>query len=766
MQNNAFLVVSGKVLESAFPLDSLSELREGIERELGKRNLTLSRELATLCPERYITAPFFLRAGFETLATNDEDAQALATAAKIVFGPKPPDALVLCLQNEEQAPLLKTFEGRTRRILLRFVAPENDQGTSSELEREIEEIIEAKDALASAGLTWEDCKPWTVWNEQFERALGRFSVESVARTKSNAVNARAKTDRYEKFRKNATAWNAKLEDVLCKNWRQFPASGAIKVLEVDFPGIKDFYINNRNEFIKLLEKNISLIIDSKGNFKFQYDVGEEQGADDASSPDSESNIDETRPDDENAEEESAAKNNEFETLAKKADLMRSLCLWCAERMVLIEQMNIHREKIKKCDQHFFDELKKMNLNAWQTSSDYALKPEGYVAMGKCYEALRNAFILLTNVADGDENFNQSIHAIIARRAAKAICLVKTALVFYNVPPKWDQVQYSAYEIMVDYAKNVAKINIPYLKMSATLPINSNEEILREERLLVQELDALRQALGSWRELAYYVERISEKKETATADDESNDALEDWNNVVKIVTRLRLEHCVAYSSAVFRESLQPIFERVPEDIDATPEFGRVVQEIEIAKAREREREALLLSETSWTEDSTQRYSSALAVVRKRYAGHKIVFIGGARRRFVRDKIEEQFNVDLVWCETAGKESFETLTEYWRDESFQLFLICVPWCGRKQANEYEAFARELGKDVVRIKNGTDPGKIANEICESLKFDDDSSADDAREESQTRQTPWKKLLKPFAGWFDDSNEVKTNPNADDTL
>ncbi len=769
MQNHAILVVSGKILETFFPLDSLEELIEGIERELSNNDIILSRSVATLCPERHITAPYFLQAGFEAQPAVDEDRRALALAASLVFGPTPPDALILCLWDEEQADFLKSFEGKTHRILLRFADPKNDPGLSPEVESAVEEILEAKDALANAGLTWEDCKPWRAWKKQFETFMGwtddsddgsqeycdalpdygatrgNDDLQSYSAAQddevpqacdapqsddesSNAADELARTCEYEHFKENSEQWNAALEKVLREIGLKCSAFKATETLDKDFRGLNNFYVQNRKEFAKLLSQNIRLIRDDDGVYYLCHAEHPELHPVDATGAISSLNIGGSASDDEEGKEEifeKPPKVDTFETVVKNADFMRRLCAWQIERKELAKCSMINEDVIREREQNFREELAALDFYAWPYNSAYILQAEEYEAMSKYYEALQNAFKLMQYVSANPKKFSGRLLYDIAKHAGEAQCLVKSALIAYKIDVKrHGKVQRVAQRLLVDYAKNELRTPIPNLAITDEIPLESYEHIRQNEQKLCERLKTARESQKLWRELKYHAGQILAllgENDSVTTDRTS--ALGHWNKVAGTVTDLCQKYGVKYSSAELREALLPVLKFLPEEFDSTVEFGCVVQEIdEYEEAAEKDYDDLFeFSEP----DLEPQDPPQVVAVRERYAGHKVVFIGGTPKDHIREKIENQFKVKVIWSETDHGESLDRLSPYLRDDDVKLFLIYIPWCSHKHSEEFAALAKGSAKDFVRVTKGTNPVKIAHAICNQIRFTADSDA-----------------------------------------
>ena len=93
---------------------------------------------------------------------------------------------------------------------------------------------------------------------------------------------------------------------------------------------------------------------------------------------------------------------------------------------------------------------------------------------------------------------------------------------------------------------------------------------------------------------------------------------------------------------------------------------------------------------------------------------MVFIGGEPKEHIIRRIEDRFNVKLIWNSTNHSDSLNRFDGELSDPDVSLFLIYIPWCSHKHSEELAQIVQRAGKKLVRLRKGTNPDVIAEAIC----------------------------------------------------
>ncbi|MBO7723352.1 MAG: hypothetical protein J6S27_06140, partial [Thermoguttaceae bacterium] len=173
-----------------------------------------------------------------------------------------------------------------------------------------------------------------------------------------------------------------------------------------------------------------------------------------------------------------------------------------------------------------------------------------------------------------------------------------------------------------------------------------------------------------------------------------------------------EYRLPVSNPKLREILSPLVKILPEEADITPAFANVIQQIDIFE--EEQANAYIVEPKK-----PQEPSPLVKLVRGLVSGSKIVWIGGTPIDHLRNRIEERFEVEMLWEENDHGDSLDRFTSVLNDPEVKLFLIYIPWCSHKHSEELTQIIRSSGKSFVRLRKGTNPEQIAAAICQQLNL-----------------------------------------------
>ncbi len=722
MNERATIVISGKILDAPFSLDALDAIRTAIERNLSDRNVTVTRRVATLAQERYIAAPHFLIAGFEAIPADDEDVQAAATLIAAASSSNPPDELVFMLGVSEPVELLRLLAGRTRRVLIVQDAP------SELLTQNVEKVLNIREILSKEGIDWNklDLKDWNCWVEEFDSKLddsnASASRESEDKRRNDEIEnlcQTAQTNVVEIATQTADEWNAALIELLLDNNKKCSAFKATERLASDFPELHELYLYYREDFIRLLSPNIRMTTD-ENQAGFLYHVSHPE-IERVSAADAVGRINIGGAAPEPVENDSKytvfAKAASFKEISIRADVLRRQCRWQLDRNQLIASGASFEDSIKPQDLEIINLAKETSTLLWMRKQE--LDSKQLNEAGASYELMSKSFGLLARVADARDELEPRFVVEAMQLAADSQCMVKSMLSNFGININVDSVQRDAFELLSSFRETNYKTNVlTNMKRSDILEQSHRDSLLEKYEELNARFDELRNKTKGLRnavgKLEYYVKKLREKLNSPSRENGINE----WNNIVRITTILCDDFRIPYSSLRFRSLLQDVYEQIPDEVETTETYCRVVQSIdmEIAREKEREEEEFRSVTPCFDEDY---YSPEVEVVRRRYNGAKAVFIGGVPQDHLRARIESKLNVQLIWTETDHGDSLDRFGACLRDPEVKLFLIYIPWCSHKHSEEFAAYAKDADKDFVRLRKGTNPEIIAQTICKQLNL-----------------------------------------------
>lgn len=739
MKETALLILSGKILDRPFDLDALDEIRIAIEKSLSDRGVVVTRRCVTLSGERQIAAPFFLGAGFEAIPADDEDVQAAAAICASAFSASPPDEIVFMTGLDEPVNLLRSIAGRSRRTLLHLAYSDADVGVSDTLRRSLDCVIEIRDLLTKESVHWDslNLRTWDEWVEQFEALLTGADEGSSPLMDQFERKGKSPTDEpegpdvaddlilspdiYEEFARTAPQWNKALEAFLLENNLKYSAFKATEYLDRGFPSLNEFYLSQPDEFRKLLGKNVRLVSEPEAEGGvFLYHVNHPYMKPVAASGALSNLAIGSASDDENDAQDVTTSDtpDSFAQIAKFADLMRRQCDWTVERQQLVSSGASYEESIEPFDQELEEEANRLKIYLWQRRMDDKLESEDFSILSELYDLLSKSLTLMDNVAQSDAPVKQALAVRAMQLLAKSQCLIKSGLIRFHIPFGYDRTQRNTFELLTEYRKaNYPREFIYNMKKDDLLDFSERDKVLEEYEALDDEFHE-RVLLTKGRKecegkLNYHLGQIRKNP--------TKPNINDWNTVVASTTELCEVHGERTSSILLRNYLSDLIDNIPEKVETTVTFGRVVQDIDLYKAQieeELEREFEFATVERVVSPETQ-------AVRNRYSGSKMVFIGGTPKDHVRERIEKAFDVELVWFETDHGDSLVRFDPFLRDPDVAAFLIYIPWCSHMHSEQFVACSKKSNKDFIRLPRGTNPEQIAQAICQQLKLLEEQEA-----------------------------------------
>lgn len=702
----ATLVLSGKILDAPFPLTALDAIRTAIERETSARGVAVVRRVATLSSSRFSAAPEFLQAGFEVVPADDEDVQATALLFSALATTPPSTELLFALGVPEPTELLRALAGRTRRVLLTTAA------VSSALEANLEGLYDLRALLADDGIDWDslDASPWS-------RSDSNASDETATPVRVEApaddLCALAPETGPDALELDAPAWNAALEELLLDGELVCAAYLATEKISDRFPGLSDFFLTRREDFRRLLSKNIVMVEENSTTrlyHKTHPDYRPISSTDalaalnlggDAPAEKAESSEDVGSGGDKRRSADAASDAQNFADLAARAREIAQECL----------RLSATSATFLNAEPPYADAAERESSARPKPSFPRSfvgrLAPTEFKEAARYYAAAAQAFDLLAQIVDLPRSQRRDAFFVrAAQAAANAQCVLKSFLTRRDIPLAADDAQRAAYELLLNYC-GPRGVFLANLRFQDRLNSADAEGVVLEIESLAGEFEIFRLRDKERRSLEGKIEYHLKKIALAP------DSLYDWNKIVEATTTLCETFRASPASVWFRERLRDYVDQIPDEAQTTDVFGRVVQEIDLVRIREEEALAAIF------ETPEVSYSPAIQAVRERYGGTRVVFVGGTPQPHLQTRLEKTFDVRLFWSETSHGDSLERFSAFLRDAETRLFLIYIPWCNHKHSEEFAALIKKANKDCVRLRKGTNPEQIAQAVCRQFRL-----------------------------------------------
>ena len=386
---------------------------------------------------------------------------------------------------------------------------------------------------------------------------------------------------------------------------------------------------------------------------------------------------------------------DFESVSKRAALMKDFCRWRVRK----EKKGTSAENQQK-ESDFYQQAKYLFVNLGALPAD--MREEDILMFADCYESLEIITRLLAACLDG-KLVPTADRDQIGQCCADSICLLKTALLEKGIELSSDGVQRDAYDELSKFTKQY-RVFLKNMRFEDRMDVAARKDIKSqfqemEKRLTRQDTAKKKKQLQS--KINYHLGKI---KDAMPGD------IHDWNVVVASVTELVQECGVAWTSDEIKGYLKPFIGKIPEEVEMTDLFIRIVQYIEVGT----DPEALRRPTHMAVRDL--KISPAVRKVRKAYKGSKMVFVGGTPQPHIIERLKLYLQVeDVLWEEHSHGDSLSRFQSALNDEAVRLVAVYIPWCSHKHSEEFKKMVSAAGKDFVRVTKGTNPDTIAAAICE---------------------------------------------------
>ncbi len=185
---------------------------------------------------------------------------------------------------------------------------------------------------------------------------------------------------------------------------------------------------------------------------------------------------------------------------------------------------------------------------------------------------------------------------------------------------------------------------------------------------------------------------------------------DWATLSNTVEELIAEGMPA-SNSELRESIKPLAERIPEDLELGPGMGLVLSNLDAYLATQAQ------NDRPEAEDRAEVSSPDVQRVANLLQGRVLVLVGGQNRPFASAKLKRAFRLEAVeWLVSEEHESLETFEPAVARRETAVVLLAIRW----SSHSYGELARvctRYGKPFVRLPGGYNPEQVAAQILKQV-------------------------------------------------
>lgn len=181
----------------------------------------------------------------------------------------------------------------------------------------------------------------------------------------------------------------------------------------------------------------------------------------------------------------------------------------------------------------------------------------------------------------------------------------------------------------------------------------------------------------------------------------------WRRVGEVISQI-VDNGVPPSSKSFRALLTPHLALLPSSLPLTPQTQAVVRAV-------REHNASRPSRTDEQDAAEAVEDLAIGQVADLLRDQTVAFIGGERRPYVQQAIEDAFDLaELVWCATQEGQGYLEMEPYIARPEVRLVLLAVRWASHN-LSEVSVFCDRYNKPLVRLPAGYNPSQVAHQVLQ---------------------------------------------------
>lgn len=697
---HAEVVLTGEFLEQISL--SVQELTQKVSEHCSVEGAVLHRCRVFLQTENFALAQDIFGAGYEVIPSTDEASDLAVCALLSAIGNNPPDEIILGAGDRLSGRLLTALESRCLRTVITTKPEAFHERADTILNLAGLEIVPTDTNSGTDTSSGDDFN-----EEPLTEETPCLNADEIA--EKNRREEEARVDRLV----HSDGWQEELTSIVKKQKLSLPVLRAIDDLAQKFPEHAYLFQRRRDLLRQNLPTELRWVDESRTGVTvpmlYHQDAPAVQTVSAAQAIEM-LNFGSSRS--ESVPEQSTpptttyrSQEVNFSDIAARAEVLVEACHWQKDRTKLEQAGANFQDVIRPRDEELEQRGKACGVFLWMRRSEVTLKDAQWDDLANAYDLLGKAAGLMHEViqSKAPRPFPEQAAQIMA----DAVCIIKTQIISNGLELTVDYLQFNAHELLRNYAYGT-KTYLYNLKINDRLEIDQRDSVIQRIANLksqLQEVNTTKKSVDDmFKSISYHTKKIDESR-----------SVEDghWKKVIELVTQLCEEYRLPTSNPKLREILSKILWKLPEDADTTGTFANVVQQIETYE--EEEANTYLIEPKKFQEPSP-----LIKAVRNYMSGAKIVWIGGTPMDHLRSRIEERFEVEMIWEECDHGDSFRRLTSVLNDPEVKLFLVYIPWCSHKHSEELTPLVRSSGKDFVRLRKGTNPEQIAAAICQQLNLE----------------------------------------------
>ncbi len=181
----------------------------------------------------------------------------------------------------------------------------------------------------------------------------------------------------------------------------------------------------------------------------------------------------------------------------------------------------------------------------------------------------------------------------------------------------------------------------------------------------------------------------------------------WRRVDEVLSAL-VTNGMPPSNKNLRTLLTPRLALLPPTLSLSPQAQLVLRTVS-------EYHAAHSSLATEQEEVEVVVDPSLSAVADLLRDRTVVFIGGDRRPYIADAIEEAFGLDeLVWCSTQEGQGYLAMHPYIARPEVCLVLLAIRWASHN-LSEVSIFCERYNKPLVRLPAGYNVSQIAHQVLQ---------------------------------------------------
>ena len=181
----------------------------------------------------------------------------------------------------------------------------------------------------------------------------------------------------------------------------------------------------------------------------------------------------------------------------------------------------------------------------------------------------------------------------------------------------------------------------------------------------------------------------------------------WRRVDEVLSAL-VTNGMPPSNKSLRTLLTPRLALLPPTLSFSPQAQLVLRTVS-------EYHAAHSSLTTEQQEVEAVVDPSLSAVAALLRDRTVVFIGGDRRPYIADAIEEAFGLnELVWCSTQEGQGYLAMHPYIARPEVCLVLLAIRWASHN-LSEVSIFCERYNKPLVRLPAGYNVSQIAHQVLQ---------------------------------------------------